>query len=385
LRVLCLTAEVGFGHTAAARAVARALELEVGRPVEVLDSYRFAAAPIAQVATRGYARFLHLFPQVYRRLRRPAEWLVGVGPFRRWAGRYAAANLLRHLCGRIPDAVVCTHPFACGLMAQFKAAYAPRLQITAVLTDFAVHPFWLHPLIDRYVVAHHAMKSYLVAHGVEDLAVDVSGIPIDERFGDVVTPFRAREMRQELALPLNRYVVMVMGGGLGVGPLAKVLDELAKLRLPLFVVIVTGRNERYKAYLKFHSRSLSIPVKVIGFIENVHEYMQVSDLLMTKPGGLSCAEVLAAQIPTILTTPLPGPEESNAEYLQSHGAALYARSLHEVSELVVTALMNPAARARLAQGMRRIAHPKAAGTIASRVLALDESASLAPVLQGEER
>lgn len=376
---------MGFGHTAAARAIARALEFEVGRPVEVLDSYRFTAAPIAQILTKGYVGFLHLFPQLYRRVRRPAEWLVNGGPFRRLVGRYAAANLLRYLRGRIPDAVVCTHPFACGLMTQFKAAYAPRLRITAVLTDFAAHPFWLDPLIDRYVVAHHAMKSYLVEHGVGDLAVDVSGIPIDERFGDVVTPMRAREIRQELALPLNRYVVMLMGGGLGVGPLAKVLDELAKLRLPLFVVIVTGRNKRYKAYLEYHSRTLSIPVKVVGFIENVHEYMHVSDLLMTKPGGLSCAEVLAAQIPTILTTPLPGPEESNAEYLQSQGAALYARSLHEVSELVVTALMNPAARARLAQGMRGIARPKAAGMIASRVLAPDEPSSLAPVLQGEER
>ena len=321
-------------------------------------------------------------PGLYRCLRKPAERAADIGPFRRWIGRYAARNLYQFLHGRIPDAVVCTHPFACGVMAQFKMAYAPALPVTAVLTDFAAHPFWLHPAIDRYVVAHPGMKTYLIEHGIAEQKITVSGIPIDERFAHPVTPSQAKTMRARLGLPLDHYVVMLMGGGLGVGPLATMLDELGKLQLPLFVVVVAGRNDRYRAYLESHARRLAMRVKVVGFIANVHEYMQVTDLLMTKPGGLSCAEVLAARVPTILTAPLPGPEEANAEYLQSCGAALYARHSREFAQLVITALTNPMMRLRLAHAMQQIARPNAAATIASQIVAVSKSEIAASPLFG---
>lgn len=320
------------------------------------------------MATTGYVALVRRLPRLYRFLRKPAESLADIGPFRSWVGRYAARNLSLFLRGRIPDAVVCTHPFACGVMAQYKMAYAPSLPLTAVLTDFSAHPFWVHPAIDRYVVAHDEMKNYLIERGIADARIDVSGIPIDDRFAQLEMPIRTAVTRTRLGLPSDRYVVMLMGGGLGVGPLAAMLDELAKLRFPIFVVVVAGRNERYRAFLARHAKKLSIPVKVVGFIANVHEYMHVIDLLMTKPGGLSCAEVMAARVPTILTAPLPGPEEANAAYLESHGAVLYARHANEFGQLVTTALTNPMMRLRLVHAMQRVAHPNAAAAIAARVV-----------------
>ncbi len=369
LRILCLSAEVGVGHTAAAHALVRAIEQRYGFSVDVLDSYRFAAAPIAQAATKGYVALVRRLPSLYRCLRHPAERAAMLGPFRAWVGRYAARNLLRHLHGRLPERVVCTHPFACNVMTQFKQAYAPEVHITAVITDFTVQAFWVHPSIDRYVVAHHEMKAALVEQGVCEQQIDVFGIPIDERFGMLASADQAQRLRRQLGLPLDHYVVMLMGGGLGLGPLATLLVELGKLHLPLYVVVVAGHNKRYRAELEAYASSLPMGVKVLGFITNVHEYMQVSDLLMTKPGGLSCAEVLAAQVPTILTAPLPGPEEANAAYLHQHGAALFARCMADVMQLVITVLTNPTTRLRLTQGMRQIARPEAAATLANALCA----------------
>ena len=72
---------------------------------------------------------------------------------------------------------------------------------------------------------------------------------------------------------------------------------------------------------------------VKGYVSNMHEYMAASDLIVTKPGGLTSSECLAMGLPAVVSKPIPGQEERNSEFLIDNKVALPARN---ASELVLS-------------------------------------------------
>ena len=55
-----------------------------------------------------------------------------------------------------------------------------------------------------------------------------------------------------------------------------------------------------------------------------------ADMIITKAGGLTCAEVLASGLELVLYKPLPGQEQGNARFLQAHYAANVCQSLDDL-------------------------------------------------------
>ena len=129
-----------------------------------------------------------------------------------------------------------------------------------------------------------------------------------------------------------------MGGGLGLAPIERMLRALKPVRAPIAAVVVAGRNARIGRRLAEAADSVSFPVRVLPFVENVYDYMHAADLLVTKPGGLTTAEALVAQLPLVLCKPLPGQEERNARVLVEAGAAVRTRRLEELAATVESLL-----------------------------------------------
>ena len=129
----------------------------------MVDSYEYAALVVARVVSDGYLRMVKTIPQMYRYIYDRAERATEIGPFRTWAHQFTAGNLRPLILRERPDAVVCTHAFPCGAMAEYKNEFPDAPPTVAIVTDFAVHGFWIHPNIDRYVVATETMRSALTA------------------------------------------------------------------------------------------------------------------------------------------------------------------------------------------------------------------------------
>ena len=120
-----------------------------------------------------------------------------------------------------PDAVVCTHAFPCGAMAEYKREFADAPPVVGIVTDFAVHGFWIHDNIDRYVVATEAMRNALMARGVR---ADGDRRQRNSGAARVCADGRGREaLRERLDLPRDRYIALLMGGGLGIAPIERML------------------------------------------------------------------------------------------------------------------------------------------------------------------
>jgi len=368
-RILFLSASVGVGHTAAANAVA--CELKARYPdaeIQTVDSYKYAASVFSKVVADGYIGMVKTVPQLYRYIYDRAERAHDIPAFRRWVNQYTAANLRALVNERNPDVVICTHAFPCGVMSEFKQQFAPDLPVAGIVTDFVVHPFWIYPNIDLYAVATPEMRQALLARGVRADRIEQSGIPVDSRFGRRRLP--VSELRAALGLPLDRRVVLMMGGGLGIGPIDVMVRALGRVDVPVAGVIIVGRNAKLERRVLALAERTAYPLRILGFVDNVYDFMHASDVLVSKPGGLTSSEALAAELPMVLVKPLPGQEERNTRYLVSRRAALRVGSERELATTVAGLLAFPERRERLRARMDGLRKPDAARTVADRIAGL---------------
>lgn len=333
-----------------------------------MDSYKYAALVVSRVVSDGYLRMVKTIPQMYAYIYDRAERATEVGRFRAWAHQFTADNLRPLMLRERPDAVVCTHAFPCGAMAEYKRRFTDAPPVVAIVTDFAVHGFWIHRNIDRYVVATDAMRDMLLSRRVRSEAIAVSGIPVRPEFAPSGEPRDA--LRERLDLPRDRYLALLMGGGLGIAPLERMLCALDSVRAPLAAVVVAGRNARIERRLTDAAESVRYPVRALRFVDNVYDYMHAADVLVTKPGGLSSAEALVAQVPMVLCKPLPGQEERNARVLVEAGAAVRTSQTSELPVMLEAVLGDRARKEKMIAAARRLARPNAAGDAASMIARL---------------
>jgi processive 1,2-diacylglycerol beta-glucosyltransferase len=369
IRALFLSANVGDGHSSAANAICASLDDAIpGTRSLVVDSYRYAALVMSRVVSNGYLSMVKTIPQMYRFLYHRAERATEVGPLRTWAHQFAASNLRPLMEREQPDVVVCTHAFPCGAMAEYKAAYSDAPPVVGVVTDFAVHGFWVHENVDAYAVATDAIAEALYARMVPEKHVIVSGIPVRAGFEP---PQETKSMvRTRLGLPQGIPLVLLMGGGLGIGPLEEMLHALEALERPVAAVAIAGRNVRGERRAHAVARELQRSVRVLGFVDDVFDYMHACDALVTKPGGLTTAEALVAGIPMVLCRPLPGQEERNARYLVDRGCAVRAHSVADLPRLLDDVLWNPPRRDRMIAAASHVRRPQAAAEIAALITRL---------------
>ncbi len=369
MRVLFLSASVGVGHSSAANAVRAALdEIAPGTQTLLVDSYRYAALVVSRVVSSGYLQMVKTIPQMYRFLYHRAERATEVGPFRTWAHQFTASNLRVLIENERPDIVVCTHAFPCGAMAEYAAAYPDAPPVLGIVTDFAVHGFWVHDNIDAYAVATESIRQELIHRGILPSRIVACGIPVHPRFAQ---RSEARgETRARLGLPREGPVVLLMGGGLGIGPFERMLRAVDELNRPAAVVAIAGQNGRAQRGALAAAERLGRTVRVLGFVDNVYEYMHACDVLVTKPGGLTVAEALVAGIPMILCRPLPGQEERNSRVLVEAGCAVRVRSLRELPAALDTVLSEPERRARMVQAAAGLGRPEAAREIGALIARL---------------
>jgi processive 1,2-diacylglycerol beta-glucosyltransferase len=98
--------------------------------------------------------------------------------------------------------------------------------------------------------------------------------------------------------------------------------------------------------------------------------MTASDLLVSKPGGLTTAEALAKGLPMVIVRPIPGQEEWNSAHLLRHGAAVRVESLETLGETVQALLTRRDRRERMRERCLALARPRAADDAAEAILSL---------------
>ncbi len=356
--ILIVSASVGAGHTQAAKAIAAGMRrLNPADRIEIVDFMAEGNSYLNTMVKETYLKMISLSPNVYDLLYRWSQ------PPRQYAKveNLVARAMKRSMLGLVrryrPDVMICTHPFPCGAAAYLRRTREVKVPLVGVITDFSVHQLWVYDEVDLYFVAGEEMREDLAARGVSAARIHSSGIPIDPIFGKTVD---AGPLMAELGLAVTAPTVLVMGGGLGIGPVLEAVRQLDSSALPLQIVVVAGKNTALRLQLEQAARLSRHPVTVMGFTDRIPELMAAAAILVTKPGALTASEALSLSLPMVLFSPLPGQETDNASYLAGHGAALLVNRLDGLKEAVTRLLSQPEQLAAMRENSSRLGKPHAA-------------------------
>lgn len=363
-KILFLFSDTGGGHRSAVQAMMEALELEFQGAIrsEMVDVFRDYAPPPLD-------RMPDLYPEMVRiprlwglgyRLsdgaRRTRLIQAGVWPYVR---RSIRALLRQHPA----DLVVSAHPLA--NTPVLRALGQSRPPFITVVTDLVTaHMFWYDRRVDLCIVPTAEAAQRAAAAGLKTRRIQVVGLPVEERF--TRPPGDKGALRAQLEWAQDRPVVLLVGGGEGMGPLEIIVEALAEARLPITLVVITGRNEALRRRLQ--ARSWPIAVKIYGFVRAMPDFMRAADILLTKAGPGTICEALIAGLPMILYSRLPGQEEGNITYVTDYGAGVWAPRPPQVVAAVRRWLQQPEQLEQASQACRELARPQAARDIA-RLLA----------------
>ena len=193
--------------------------------------------------------------------------------------------------------------------------------------------------------------------------VVVTGIPISAKFTISVD---AASVRKRMGLRDDLPVLLVLGGGFGLGPVAQILAEINKLPLIAQVVVVCGRNEELRRELATQERRQ--PTHIFGFVNNMQDLLAVADLVISKPGGLTSSEALAMGKPIFVLNPIPGQEAANSDFLLEHGAAAKANRVEDLP-FRLEKLIGSSKLGDMAAAAGSLARPQAAADICRAVVA----------------
>ena len=229
--------------------------------------------------------------------------------------------------------------------------------MAAVITDFSFHQMWLHPAVDSYFVANEETREELLQNGIAANRVYVTGIPIAAKFSETAVSTRERTPK----LP----TILVMGGGFGLGALEETVSNLLQAERQMKIIVLTGKNDSLLKKIMLLRDDTYHQLSAIGYTERVHEIMAAATLLITKPGGLTCSEALAMQLPMLLLKPLPGQEEENADYLTQQGVALRLSDLSVLASITDSLLAEQEILQLMRSKAKVIGKAAAAGTVTS--------------------
>jgi len=257
-------------------------------------------------------------------------------------------------------------PTPAAALSYLRSRGEPTPPHTTVFTDFVAHTQWIHPHVDRYCVPAEEIAHALTAKGLPREGVVVTGIPVAGEF--LQQPDRAAA-RLALGLSPRLPVLLFMdGSGGGFGRLEEAARAVLGMEQPFQAVFVTGHERGLEARLRRLADGRENRVKVFGFVDHIRELMAAADFLVTKAGGLTLAEALAAELPVICFGSLPGQETRNERFAAMSGVGLVAGSGAQLQRVIAAALRDPVLLRDIRERIGLYRRPCAAQDIVGLVL-----------------
>jgi UDP-glucose 4-epimerase len=329
-RVLVLTADIGEGHDLPARVIKADLEAELPEATVEIDNGLDAMGKMLSAVVRGGSRFTFrwanwLFDLQY--------WLISKFAPTRWLAHHllylvGARGLLRQIADHDADVVISTYPGVTAALGMLRQNRRLEIPVQSAITDLAGLRYWAHPGVDLHYVTHPES-----IEEVERLAgpgsVEWTRPPIAPEF---LMPRTRRDARAALGVPAHARMVLVSGGGWGIGDLEGAIES-ALCDADTLVVCIAGRNEvaREKLEQRFGEND---QVRVIGFTEQMSDWMAAADAMVHATAGLTVLEAHIRGCPVVSYGFNSGHLRANNAAFERFGLAEVARSEHELESVL---------------------------------------------------
>jgi processive 1,2-diacylglycerol beta-glucosyltransferase len=327
------------GHSQAAVNIKEAiLAKEKNAEVVNLNSFQYFYPRTEKVVDTIYSLVIKKIPSLWGKAYDRKTVVKHLRPWHTIVNYFCFRKLRKYIDYSHPDCFITTQAFPCGIIADYKKKYKSKIPLIAVVTDFHPHRFWVHSSVDRYVVASDEAKQTLIKEGVDADKISIFGIPISIKFME-------SSDREEIAKKFGFFsrlkAVLVMGGGLGIGPIEKIIPNLNQLSDDFQIIGVCGKNRTLYRKLQRIKKKIKKPLFVFSYIECIDKIMDFCDIIITKAGGVTISEALTKKLAIIIAKPIPGQEELNVDFLIRKNAVIKTDNFAQINESVAELIKNP--------------------------------------------
>lgn len=342
MNIAILSCNTGGGHNSAAAAIARELDAQ-GHTYKIYNTLDFLPPSSARLISRGHDFAYRHAPKLY-------------GAGYRYEEKHPPV-LLYEQCGKgcLPlwealteqgaQAVICVHVFPAMMMTELsgRGLYLPSY---FVATDYTCSPGVSELVVDGICIPHPLLAEEFAAAGLPADRLYPTGIPVSPEFA----PAADREaVRVKLHMVGRSHVLVLACGSMGAGPLRGAAEVIRQqLGEDDLLVVVCGSNRRL--YRQCRTAFMDDPrVRVLGYMKRMAQFLQAADLLITKAGGLTTTEAVAAGVPIFYLDAIPGCESRNIDFMTRHGYALAIRAEEELPALLqgcLSGALDPTAMVR---------------------------------------
>ena len=368
MKVLILSCNTGQGHNTAGKAVLAELESR-GIACEMLDALSFESKLTSKMVCDIHIQSVLHIPRLFGlgvSTAKKLDKISGKHSVCYVANTAYASALYEYITKNGYDTIVAPHVFPSEALTRIRRKYHDtNFRAYFIATDYTYPPFLGETDLDAYFIPHESLAHLFTEAGIPEEKLAVSGIPVANAF---IERCDKPEARQKLGLPCEGNILLVMTGSMGFGSTETLVAELlARIPEHTSVVVMGGSNHKMKERLRAKYQN-NPRLFVIDYTTEVSLYMDASDILFTKPGGLSSTEAAVKGIPTIHTKPVPGWEEENVAFFRDHGLSLSGKTMDDLVTEALYLLANPWVRESMVAAQNDTINKYAARDICRRLL-----------------
>lgn len=364
MKILIMSVRAGYGHHSTGKAIIEYLQ-NAGHECEMLDIFDYINPLLGNSIQDGYLLSTKYLSSYYGRIYgRLTEKDV---PYTKHSITALFSNaiskkLRQYVYEFGPDAIVGTHSYAGVVMTILKKNKVISCPAIGIVTDFTVHPFWESTDLDFYVIPDELLSWQMQKKGIDKSRLLPTGIPIRSQFSHKLDK---KEARRRLGIK-DKETILLMMGSMGYGDVADSVKTLDSFDADFQVLCICGSNEKLRAVLK--NSKYKKDIYIYGFVDNVDVMMDASDVIISKPGGLTTSEAFAKGLPMITMNPLPGQEDRNTDFLVNCGAVIAVNDRVRLSEALHQVFNCPWRLEHMRESVRHIGKPNATRDLCEFIL-----------------
>lgn len=357
-KLLILSMTCGEGHNTIAKALSKEATFQgiKNKIVDIYDSNKFEKF----FNNYSYLFAMKYFPKVFEFF-----WFKyrKRNPDKRYNGglqiqiKDVEKTIKKEIENFNPDAIICSHFYAGAILANLKRKNELNIPFYSILSDFAIHPGWeTNILADAIFMPSKYSTDDMVKKGFKEEQLIVTGFPVDKKFTTVLNKI---ETRKKLGLQ-NKFTVMLMGGGNGIGQMFNLLKKILKANSKPQVIVACGKNKFLKKQIEDYIKSKKLTqVKVYGFVNNIDELMSASNCIFSRGGCGSLTESLNKQIPIIIRENMVIQEKLNEDLLVQNGSAIMMNNISDAPKIIDDLVKNPNKLKKLIKNAEQFRKPNA--------------------------
>ena len=362
-KVLILSCGTGGGHNSAAMAVKQALN-DKNIKADFKEYLEIVNPRIKDKVNNLYINSTKhngkIFKKVYKlgELYQKTKFKSPVYSFN-WLNRN---KLYEYIVENSYNYIITTHLFAAQCLTAIKKEH--NIHFVAIATDYVSIPFWEETDPDYFIIPSSKLKQDFINRGIKEEKLLPLGIPVQR---ECSLDYNKEEIRKELNLKLDKKYILILTGSMGFGSVDKMIDKLLE-KLPNCKFIVScGKNKKLLKILEEKYKTNDNIIR-LPFTPKLNLYIKASDLVLTKPGGLTTTEIATIGKPFIHTMPIPGCENYNAKFFKILKMSEKCDTLEEVVEKIKKVLENKELQEEMVKNQRKYINRNASYDIADLVI-----------------